>query len=50
MAEPPQIFSKMISTQLREKAQEFLDNSKDAYQLSDILNMFDVSQVPEYML
>lgn len=44
MAAAPQNFSKMISAQLRNKANEFLNSRKHANNLADILQMFEVSK------
>lgn len=43
MAAKAQNFSKMISAQLRNKANEFLNSRKHANNLADILQMFEVS-------
>ncbi|GBP08221.1 Nucleolar complex protein 4 homolog B [Eumeta japonica] len=42
MAAPPYNSSKMISAQLRNKANEFLDSRKHANNLADILQMFEM--------
>lgn len=43
MAAVQQNLSKMLSAQLRNKANEFLNSRKHANNVADILQMFDVS-------
>lgn len=50
MADRPQNFSKMISSQLRTTANEFLSNRKNANKLAEILHMFEVRQMQKYVL
>lgn len=48
MAAVQQNLSKMISAQLRNKANEFLNSRKNANNLADILQMFEVREIKNF--